>query len=162
MCGAGGRGVEASDLCSLIHHSGRAILDTSLSDGFMPQKAANGARPECDGGLGVAQPAASSVSADAQTAQRTGAHCVAQDWLLSASLPSIHGAFRPAGYTRVTRIFMPRPGAGPCAVHPCCNNPNFCLVSAEELEKGPLGTMGYCPSGAHQIRGITVMDNRFT
>ena len=113
MCGAGGRGVEASDLCSLIHHSGRAILDTSLSDGFMPQKAANGARPECDGGLGVAQPAASSVSADAQTAQRTGAHCVAQDWLLSASLPSIRGAFRPAGYTRVTRIFMPRPGAGP-------------------------------------------------
>lgn len=107
VCGGGGRGAGASDLCFLIHHSGRAILDTSLSDSFMPQKAANGMRPECDGGPGVAQPAASSVSADVQTAQRTGAHRVAQDWLLSASLSGIRGAFRLAGYTRVTRVFMP-------------------------------------------------------
>lgn len=38
--GAGGRG--ASDLCFLIRQSAGAVLDTSLSDGFMPQKAANG------------------------------------------------------------------------------------------------------------------------
>lgn len=161
MCGAGGRGVEASDLCSLIHHSGRAILDTSLSDGFMPQKAANGARPECDGGLGVAQPAASSVSADAQTAQDGGSPCRSR--LAPVGFSPQHPWGLPSGgvHTRDTHFHAEARRWAP-AVHPCCNNPNFCLVSAEELEKGPLGTMGYCPSGAHQIRGIIVMDNRFT
>lgn len=45
-------------------------------------------------------------------------------------------------------------------VHTCFNNPDFCLISAEETEKA-LSTMEYCPSGTGQSLGISMMDNRF-